>query len=281
MNRISFTEKTFPKKLLHIRNCPKELYLKGDASILESKLTLGVVGSRRISDYGRLAIKKIIRGLLGTNFVIVSGFMYGADSEAHKAALENKLKTIAVLPYGIDYSPPEYQKQLYKDVLSEGCLVSEYEGSLKPQKWTFVNRNRIIAGLVDALLVIEAAEKSGSLITAKFAKRFNKQVFALPGNIFNQNSYGTNKLIQEGAHLLTSSKEILNFYGIKGSVAIKRPIFSNSDDQRIYNVLLEGPQPLSSLADKLDIAVSKVNYTLTQFQLSGYVTEEKGVFSVS
>lgn len=281
MGSFCIKEDTYPSRLKNIRNCPKELFVKGDSDIIKSDLTIGIVGPRKPTEYGKRVVKKLIQGFKGLGFVIVSGFMYGIDSFAHREALDNGLRTIAVLPYGIDLCPPTYQRDLYKDIVSKGCIVSEYFGVLKAQKWMFSERNRIVAGLSKALLIVEAAENSGTLITASYAQKFNRQIFAVPGEIFSKNSYGTNELIKKGALAVTSSEDILCFYGLQSVNQEMKPIFSNSTEAKIYDLLCEKPQNLANIVENLDIPAREVSYLLTNMQLSGILQEEKGILSVS
>ena len=158
--------------------------------------------------------EKLVTELAASGITIVSGFMYGIDAAAHKAALLAGGRTIAVMPCGIDLIHPEYQQDLYMEILNnKGLVISEYEGSRAPALWTYPQRNRIVAGLSKAVLIIEAGEKSGSLITANFAKKFGRKVFAVPGPITSENSKGIMQLIKEGAEAVSSAQDILREYG--------------------------------------------------------------------
>lgn len=267
-------------KSKNIRGLPKTLYIKGNQELLKNPYFLGVVGTRHPTEYGKWIVKKIIQGLAGSGITIVSGFMYGVDSYAHRAALENNLATIAVLPYGIDCPPPTYQRPLYKEIESKGLLVSEYEGSLTPQKWMFSDRNRIIAAISKVVLVVEAAENSGSLITAGYARKYGRHVFAIPGEVSNAQAYGTNNLIKTGASLVTSSKDILEFYGFSQSNFNHRPIFNSVAEKKIFNCVTEKPQTLDTLLENTRFSPSELSYSLTNLQLAGYLVEENGVFRV-
>jgi DNA processing protein len=155
----------------------------------------------------------LVGEVAGAGVAIVSGFMYGIDALAHKAALRVGGRTIAVMPCGIDLVHPAYQQGLYNEILeNNGLVVSEYEGAFLPTLWSYPKRNRIVAGLCQATMVVEAGEKSGSLITANFAKKFGRKVFAVPGPLTSSVSVGIMQLIKEGASVVTSAKDILDFY---------------------------------------------------------------------
>jgi len=174
---------------------------------------LGVVGSRKLTHYGEQAIERIVGELAMSSITIVSGFMYGGDALAHQTAIRVGGRTIAVMPCGIDRISPEDQKELYNDILeNQGMIISEYEGEMAPALWTYPRRNRIVAGLSQAILVIEAGEKSGSLITANLAKKFKRKIFAVPGPITSSVSVGTNRLIKDGAEMVTDAKDILRWF---------------------------------------------------------------------
>lgn len=180
----------YPTLLRKIPDPPKTLYYKGDLDPGIFKYCLAVVGSRRATSYGMKVIKHIF-STLSKKITIVSGFMSGVDSEAHREALKLGLKTIAVMPCGINYVHPVNQKYLYKEILeSEGLILSEYSGNFEPKSWTFIKRNRIVAGLSRATLVIESGQKSGSLITASLAHSYGRKVFVVPGSIFSEYSKG-------------------------------------------------------------------------------------------
>jgi DNA processing protein len=173
---------------------PEKIFVRGNREMFKEtfRACLSVVGSRKMTSYGKRATQKFVRTLAGRGITIVSGFMYGIDAEAHRAAIDAGGKTVAVMPCGIERICPAYQKELYYEILnSGGYILSEYEGDKSPRNWTFPQRNRIVAGLSQALLVVEAGGKSGTLITAKYARKGNRKIFAVPGSIFSANSKGT------------------------------------------------------------------------------------------
>jgi len=183
-----------------------------DTSIFEN--CLAVVGSRRLTTYGERVMEQMVSEIAMNGITIVSGFMYGGDAAAHQAAVRAGGRTIAVMPCGIDLIHPAHQEKLYREILeNKGLIISEYEGEMKPALWTYPQRNRIVAGLSKALLIIEAEEKSGCLITARCAEKFGRKIFAVPGPITGSVSRGTNILIKEGvAEMVLSAKDVLKYY---------------------------------------------------------------------
>lgn len=206
--------KKYPKLLKKIgKDAPKQLYYKGsfDKEIFDN--CLAVVGSRQMTTYGKRVVEQIVTPLSGAGVTIVSGFMYGVDAAAHKTAVQAGGKTIAVMPCGIDLIHPEYQQDLYMEILNNnGLVISEYEGNMQPSNWTYPRRNRIVAGLSKAVLIVEAGLKSGSLITANFAKKFGRKIFVVPGPITSENSKGIMQLIKEGATPISKVEDILDYY---------------------------------------------------------------------
>lgn len=206
---ITIYDEYYPEKLKEIYDPPVMLYIKGKKEILEEK-AVSIVGCRNSSKYGENISKKIAYNLSLNNINIVSGLAKGIDSFAHIGALEAKGKTIAVVGCGLDTVYPRENTNLFKNIIKQGgAVISEYVVGTKPLAYNFPRRNRIISGLSDSVIVVEAKEKSGTLITADFALEQGKEIYAVPGNIDNPNSYGTNELIKQGAKVLTSIKDIL------------------------------------------------------------------------
>ncbi len=268
--------KQFPRLLKEIPLPPKELYLIGDLPP-EEFFYLAVVGTRRFSNYGKEACERIIGGLAGYNFVIVSGLAIGIDSIAHRAALQNKLLTIAVPGSGLNDSVlhPHSNRRLAKEIVQAGgCLVSEFPPKMPAGLHTFPQRNRIIAGFCSGVLVVEAPEKSGALITARFALDFNRDVFVVPGSIFSENSVGTNKLIKMGAIPVMSADDILEVFGI--SLEPKNLQLDLSPFEEKVLSSLNEPMTKDDLIRKLGRPVSEINSVLTMMQVNGIIKESGG-----
>lgn len=208
--KIDLNSKYYPEKLKNIYGKPKELYCLGNLELLNYK-SIAVIGSRNYSNYGKRAAMEFSYNLAKENICIVSGMARGIDSFAHEATLKAKGKTIAVLGSGLDVIYPKENIKLYEDIIkNDGLIISEYLLGTPPRKQNFPARNRIISGLSDGVLVIEARKNSGTNITVDFALEQGKDVYVIPGNIYSNTSDGTNFLIKEGAIPVTSFKDIIN-----------------------------------------------------------------------
>lgn len=206
---IKIEDKNYPEKLKNIYNPPKVLYVLGNEKIL-NETTIAIVGSRDCTKYGAQNAYKFAYEISKRNIGVISGFARGIDAYAHKGALLEKGKTIAVLGCGLDIIYPSENFELYKKIVQVGgAIITEYPLGTKPEKYHFPERNRIISGLAEKILVIEAKERSGALITVDYALEQGKDVYAIPGNITNINSIGTNEIIKEGAFLVTNIQDIV------------------------------------------------------------------------
>lgn len=206
---ITIFDQNYPSLLKEIYQPPWVLFVKGDLSLLEIQPKLAVVGSRQATQYGKNAIRLMFPPLVEKGVVIVSGLANGIDTLAHEHAMKNGGKTIAVIAGGVYHIYPKENAELAKEMMKSQLVISEYPPDTKPLRWHFPARNRIISGLSNGTFIIEAKRKSGSLITANYAVNEGREVFSLPGSIFNQNSLGTNDLIKQGAKLVMSSEDIL------------------------------------------------------------------------
>lgn len=206
---ITIFDKEYPPLLKETYEPPWVLYGKGNPQLLEDGLKLAVVGSREISNYGKNAIEAIFPKLIEKGFNIVSGLASGVDTMAHRTAMKLGGKTIAVIAGGLYHVYPKQNKDLSLEMMSSQLVISEYPPHTPPSKWHFPMRNRIISGISRGTLIIEAKERSGSLITANYAVQEGREVFALPGNVFSPNSQGTNELIQQGAKLVRNADDII------------------------------------------------------------------------
>lgn len=211
---LFLTDKDYPKRLLNCYDSPTLLFYKGDADLNTSKI-IAIIGTRNHTDYGKQQTEKLIKELSSQNILVVSGMAYGIDSIAHKASLKNDLATVGVLGHGLDQIYPPDHSNLAKDMLKHGGgLLTEFRSNTKPDKHNFPTRNRIVAGMSDATVVIETGEKGGSMITAELANGYNKDVFALPGRVTDNKSAGCNFLIHNNkAMLLTDAEEIIEIMG--------------------------------------------------------------------
>jgi DNA processing protein len=258
------------------------LHYKGDIARLVGK-TLAVVGSRRMSSYGKLCVEKILSDLCGTDAVIVSGFSQGIDLQAHVLSLKYKLPTVAVLPWGIELHTAEYPL-IEKIIDGGGCILSEYPGTCTARKWFFLRRNLLVACLAETVLVVEAAEKSGSLITAQYALKLGRPVFAVPGDIFREQSRGIYQLLESSARLCTSG------HSLKAVLQLELPksfstscsefasVERNTLCQSVRQSLEVEPSTVDVLCQKLAIAVPDLLVALSMLEFDGVVKESGGVY---
>ena len=203
----------YPKRLLNCYDSPLLLYYRGNADLNASRI-IAIVGTRNYSDYGRMVTEKLIEDLQQENIAVVSGLAFGIDTIAHRSALKNGLNTIGVLAHGLDRIYPSQNKSLAKQMAQQGGLLTEFMSNTNPDKQNFPKRNRIVAGISDALIVIESGQKGGSLITAELANSYNKDVFAIPGRINEIKSEGCNYLIRNNkAALITGAADLLENMG--------------------------------------------------------------------
>ncbi|ONN26524.1 DNA processing protein DprA [Thermosipho affectus] len=207
---VTYFDEYYPENLKNVWNPPVVLFGKGKKSLL-LKRSFSIVGARKASSYGRKVTCEFSKKL-SNYFVIVSGMAMGIDSIAHNCAKE----TIAILGSGVDVCYPEKNRGIYERLILDGCVISEYLPWKSPKKEYFRERNRIIAGISEGTLIVEGKLKSGTMITARFALEFGKDVFCIPGNIYNENAQGPNYLIKNGAFLATGPDDILDYYILRG-----------------------------------------------------------------
>ena len=267
----------FPLLLRETPFPPELLYIKGNLAD-EKTIHLGVVGTRRCSGYGKESCEKIIGELAEHEMVVVSGLAIGIDTVAHKTAIANKMKTIAVLGSGIngEILYPRQNLRLSEEIVEAGgCVISEYPFKMKAALHTFPQRNRIIAGLSRGVFVIEAPQKSGALITANFAVDYNRDVFALPGSIFSENSAGTNNLIKAGAIPVFSGADILEAFGIQTKEDKKENLNLSSLEEKIISCLTE-PMTRDDLIRKSGLLPKEINPALSILEIRGIIKESGG-----
>lgn len=267
-------EPDFPKEFDEIPSPPLWLYIKGRLS--QEKPRLAVVGTRKATPYGRQAAEKIIRDLAEkTDIEIVSGLAQGIDAEAHKAALANNLKTIGVLGSGPDrasFFPYENWNLAEKIVAEGGAIISEYPPGAPALKHHFPARNRIISGLSLGVLVVEAPEKSGALITANFALEHGRDVFAIPGQMFSPNAAGANHLIQQGAKLVSSADDIIDELGLRRkTLEEKTETFLTDGRERTILEILSEPAGVDEIKAQTNLSTPEIITILSELELKGLV----------
>ena len=248
-NYFTIEDDIYPQYLKEISNPPIKLYYKGNLELLKEERIIGVVGTRNPSSYGKLSCECMIKKMTEANITIVSGFAKGIDSIAHKTTLLTGGKTIAVIASGLDIVYPASNLSLYREIEEKGLILSEYEEGVKPFKSNFPQRNRIIAGLSKGVIVVESKNRGGSLITADLALEFNRDVYAVPGDIFSEYSKGCNNLIRDSkAKSLSNINELLEDYSweietkIDNNKYTKNQILilnSLSSEKNLDNILME------------------------------------------
>jgi len=282
---LKIEDEGYPEELKKIKDAPKVLYYKGILPNPDEKC-LAIVGTRRYSPYGQQVALKISGELADAGFTIVSGLAPGIDTFSHRAVVEKRKKTIAVLGTGLDEKSiyPQTNLDLSKKIIScGGCLISELPEGTPGSKFSFPRRNRIISALSFGVLVIEAKEKSGSLITANYAIKQNKKLFAVPGPIYSSNSAGPNELIKKGAKLITSSADILNELGIKPDTISQSNIKGENNEEKLVIIALENePLHINKIIEKTKLNASVVAATVALMEISGKIRSLGGsVYSLN
>jgi len=264
----------YPTLLAEIPAPPPLLYIKGRIDPVFA-YRIAVIGSRKITIYGRRITEEIAYNLALNKIVIVSGLALGIDTIAHQACLKARSPTIAVLANGLDKIYPSTNTNLAQQIISQqGAVISEFPLGTLPLKQHFPRRNRIISGLCQAILITEAALKSGSLLTANHALEQNRDIFAVPGSIYNKNSEGTNNLIKQGAKLAISAQDILLELNLQNSskyVKTRKILPSSPVQQKIYDNLSKEPVLLNDLIKKTKLPTREVNSALTLMEIKGIV----------
>lgn len=281
IEEIKKSDDGFPKSLRQINNCPEKLYFRGNWQKELFEKSLAIVGSRRMTRYGREVVEKFMPELVANKITIISGFMYGVDTEAHEQCVDLGGKTVAVLGGGLDFLTPEENDELYNKILTGGGLViSEYEKDFKPTLWSFPQRNRIVAGLSNSgILVIEAGLKSGSLITAKLGRQQGKNIWTVPGPIISGNSEGTNWLIKNGWGKITT--EVGDILGKDKLAAEQKGLFEESKDKtetEILKILKTEEMTIDELARATQMPVAEISVKLSLMAIKGLVEEEAGKY---
>jgi DNA protecting protein DprA len=272
-----FQDESYPDRLKHCIDSPVLIFTSGKIN-LKNKKVISIVGTRQITSYGMEFCKKFIEDLAPLDPVIVSGFAYGVDIVAHQLAMDNNLQTIGVLAHGLNQIYPKTHKKYVAKVEENGGFITEFWSSSNPDKEKFVRRNRIVAGMTEATIVIESADKGGSLITANLANDYNRDVFAVPGRVTDKYSQGCNNLIKtQKANVLTSAADliyILNWDVENKAKPIQKQLFVNLEleEQKIYDFLLKnGKELLDIIALRCDFPIYKISGMLLKMELKGVI----------
>ena len=290
---ICICDEEYPNLLRHIDNPPALLYVKGDISFLNSVKSIGIVGTRKASEYGLTMAHDLSHDLALNNVAVISGGALGIDSAAHQGALDAGGKTVAVLGCGINYPYLLGNLKLRNEISNSGAVISEYPPNFPSKPFTFPIRNRIISGISSGIVVIEAGKKSGSLITANLANNQNRDVFVVPVNKESKNSEGSFSLIEDGAMVVASVQDILSEYN--NNVNIKKEKSTNLENKpniqkskkrnisdvpkeyrNIFEILLKGKTHIDIISEITEIPVDKLLLALTEMEISGFVKSSSG-----
>lgn len=277
---VTWDDADYPDLLREIPAAPPLIFLRGQLEPID-RWAVAVVGTRRLSAYGRQVTRDLVSGLVVNGITIVSGLARGIDAIAHRTALEEGGRTIAVMASGIDKVYPPEHRDLARDIVAgHGALVTDYPFGAEPESNHFPARNRLISGLSLGVVVIEAGEKSGALITARFALEQNREVFAVPGNIHSPVSIGTNRLIQQGGKLVTRVEDILeelNLKMVSEQAVAKIVLPETAEEAALISQLSSQPVHVDELGRLTGMPVSLVSSTLTMMELKGMVQQVGGM----
>ena len=278
IDTLFFQDENYPDKLKHCIDGPVLLFSSGNLDLKNRKI-ISIVGTRQITSYGMECCKKLIADLAPLNPVIVSGFAYGVDIVAHQAAMENNLQTIGVVAHGLNQIYPKVHTKYVAKMEENGGFLTDFWSSSNPDKENFVKRNRIVAGMSEATIVIESADKGGSLITANMAVDYNRDVFAFPGRATDKYSQGCNNLIKtQKANLMTSAADLI--YMLNWDLESENPkpvqkqlfVELDLDEQKIYDYLLKsGKELLDIIALECEFPVYRISSILLNMELKGVI----------
>jgi DNA processing protein len=282
---ITIHSDNYPVLLKQIYDPPPVLYKYG-ADLPEADMNIGIVGTRVATDYGEAAVQKLITGMKNSGFAfnIISGMARGIDSVAHYEAFKNGLYSAAVLGFGLNRIYPFDRHYLARDIITNGCLLSEFPLNMLGLKQNFPRRNRVISGLSNGCVIIEAGERSGALITADSALEQGREVFAVPGSIFSDKSAGTNNLLKQGAKAVTNVKDIIEEFVVRGKdllftdteQAREIPENMSDDEQKIYETLGFEKKHIDNISIESNIDTVKLNSIMTVMEIKGLVKQLSG-----
>lgn len=276
---LTWEDSGYPPRLLEVSQPPPVLYLKGDV-VDEDAWSIAIVGTRRVTTYGKQVAQEIASTLARQGITVVSGLARGVDAIAHQAALQAGGRTLAVLGNGVDLVYPPEHRRLAEQIIANGALISDYAPGTPPDVANFPPRNRIISGLARAVVVVEAGRSSGALITAAFAAEQGREVFALPGNIYAPQSEGTNLLIRQGAHPYLNCQDLLatlNLVQVGEQRTARAVLPGDALEAKLFDLLGNEPLHVDELRAMADLRIEKVSSALVMMELKGLVRQVGGM----
>ena len=283
---LTIEDKRYPTQLKEIKDPPQQLYIEGNIELLKTNI-LSIIGSRLCSENGMKLTQKFSKELVYQGMTIASGMAVGIDTIAHQTVLEENGKTIAILGSGFNHIFPEENKTLYEKIIkNKGLVITEYPPEVKAKSNHFLARNRIVSGLSLGILVIEAKHRSGTSVTAKLAKQQGKKVFALPHEVDDKHGIGTNRLIREGAKIVTCTKDILKEFPFlvyqtlpkkeKQNILNKRKECKNKEYQEIYQLITEEPISIDEIVRKCHYNLKEINHIVLMLELEELIEKVQG-----
>ena len=283
---ITMDDKRYPEQLRNIKNAPKQLYVQGNIELLKTNI-ISIIGSRACSENGVKLAYKFAKELVYQEITIVSGMAVGIDTIAHQTTLQEKGKTIAVLGSGFQHIFPQENRELYQQIIkNNGLVITEYPPEEKAKSKNFLERNRIVSGLSLGVLVVEAAYRSGTSVTAKLAKQQGRKIFALPHEVNDLHGVGTNRLIQEGAKIVTNTEDIIKEFSFlsykrpskekETKAQLSRKICKEKEYNDIYQWITETPISLNEICKKSNQNISEISNTLLMLEIEGYIEKVIG-----
>lgn len=280
---LTWEDDGYPKRLKEIDQPPPVLYVRGNL-LPEDDWAVAIVGTRRVTAYGRQVAENVSSFLVQNGITVISGMARGVDAIAHKAALENGGRSLAVLGSGVDYIYPPEHRKLAEEIMKNGALISDYALGTPPESLNFPPRNRIISGLAQAVVIVEAGDRSGALITASFAADQGREVFAVPGNINAPQSRGTNRLIQQGAHPLVDPQEILeilNLTMVSHHQVARTMLPADATEAALLKTISQEPLHIDEICYHASMPIEKVAAALAMMELKGMVRQVGGMHYVA
>ncbi len=279
---LFFLDREYPYRLKNIPDCPILLYVRGDVNLSPEK-SIAIVGTRKMTEYGKQFVNKLVEDLVPHNATVISGLAYGVDVHAHKQCIKNKVNTFGVVAHGLDKLYPALHTQIAKEMIAQGgAVLSEFTSGSKPDRENFPKRNRIVAGMVDAVIVVESALKGGSLITAELANQYNRDVMAVPGNIGNEYSQGCNYLIKHNkAHVIESANDLVKLlnWDVKIEKQSQRQLFlelSNEEQTLMDMIRQNGEMGVDQLMANSGFNSSTLAMTLLELEMKNCITTLPG-----